>query len=484
MSPPPPNEEESDSSIASEILAEIGIRKVRPRAVKPKKPKPKPKTKGKTVRVLDAEERRDLLVEVKKKLLFDIEARGGLGVIGRGKRFTVTAIVQSRPEFYQPFKTECINFIDYWKRLSKDKYARLLDENGVEPRSVSNRNPVRASKVYFATDLELDSESTQAPATPATPSPTPSPTPPRRPKANMVLPTGGPGRAVARAPAAVRGPHTPAVHTGMLLLLVAFLLASFECDVVSLCIAVTIPVNPAALWNTQCPFKVYSAEHMMGNTVTQGFRGEFFKGFIITMKVDPRDVLGIGPLPRTGQFEFVARITSSHQVTISAPLLDFHDRGSDYAAIRQMIRGGDMEEEMFLEALQNQKLEFEKLKVQNKMQYVLDFGPNVNLSSTALEIHRGKTEGILTEEAMPTRVSVEALGPGRETVDLTNRDGEVVLDPRGRPYGIPVHYKYFCGVLYWRVADLSQQSRKQQVAPPAAGTSAAEAMLERMNLGG
>jgi hypothetical protein len=162
-----------------------------------------------------------------------------------------------------------------------------------------------------------------------------------------------------------------------------------------------IPVNPQKFWLTQAPFKVYSCESMMGSTMQDDCRGVFFKGYIITMKVDPRDVLGVGP-ERSGQFEFVAQITGDNQVTITAPLLDYNEKGKDDDVIRQMLRPGDEEEQTFIEALENHHVKFADLKLDNKMNYVLDFGAGVKLSSNVLEVHRGKTNGYLTEEAMPT----------------------------------------------------------------------------------
>lgn len=212
-------------------------------------------------------------------------------------------------------------------------------------------------------------------------------------------------------------------------------------------------------------------------------RGVFFKGYIITMKVDPRDVLGDGPT-RSGQFEFVAQITGDNQVTITAPLLDYNEKGKDDELIRQLLRVGDEEENTFIEALENHHVKFENLKLDNEMKYVLDFGPGVKLSSDVLEVHRGKTNGYLTEEAMPTRVRVEALGPCNETAEVLDANGNVYVDQTGGTFRIPMVYAYFCGVLYWRVADLKLDSRKQRVAAPNAGTSAAEAMMGRMNLNG
>jgi hypothetical protein len=184
--------------------------------------------------------------------------------------------------------------------------------------------------------------------------------------------------------------------------------------------------------------------------------------------------------PPQGQFEFVARVTGRSQVTITAPLLNYHDKGSDDAFIEQLCDRDTMHEECFYEALQNQRREFDKLKIPNKMQYVLDFGPHVELCSEVLQCHRGKMDGLLTQEAMPTCVPIDAFP--RAPMPVTNAQGNAIRDNAGNPILFHASHRYFCGVLYWRVADLSQGSRKARLDAVNTDTSAAVAMLRRMNL--
>ena len=467
-------EKEKEDDYTPEQLAEIGVRKIVPRA----KAKAKAKSKGSGGNKDPAEARRLGLAKCKVQLLKDIEARGGLHCIGRGKQHTLKSILGSRPGFYKPWKEETAAFVDYWKKLDQEKYYRLLDQAGVTP-SYGIGNTKAASRVQF-TDLDSESDSEPTQATQAS-----TPTPPRR--ANMVQSGGPRSRVAAAAPTPQQRASAPlalsrsgSMHTGTLLLLC---LLAFESGA-HLCIAVVIPVNTKKFWLTQAPFKVYSCEQLMGSTTQEECRGVFFKGYIITMKIDPRDVLGVGPVDdRKGQFEFVAQITSDNQVTITAPLLDYHEMGNDDDAIRRLFPNNDLDAATVIEALENHHVKFADLKVENKMQYVLDFGPGVKLSGDVLDVHQGQKGGLLKEEALPTRVRVDELGPCGDLAEVLDVNGRAYLDRNGNPMMVPCVYAYFCGCLYWRVADLNLDFRKLRVAAPHGGTNAAAAMMQRMNIG-
>jgi hypothetical protein len=246
-----------------------------------------------------------------------------------------------------------------------------------------------------------------------------------------------------------------------------------------LCIAVKIPVDPSCLWKTQVPFKVYTtSENMVGNPDIKDSRGETFRGFIVAMHVDPRDVLGAGP-PHA-QFEFQAKVTGKSQVTVTAPLLSHHDMGHDDHLVEAMTRPNNLEEEIFLEALKNQRVAFEKSKAQNTMHYVLDFGPNVHLCAEYLEQHRGRNFGDMNMEALPLCVPFDGLGTFQTHV--LDRNGDPYGVDQGGPFLCEGRYRYFCGVLYWRIADVNQDTRKTRVAAVARDTQAATKMLERMNI--
>jgi hypothetical protein len=213
---------------------------------------------------------------------------------------------------------------------------------------------------------------------------------------------------------------------------------------------------------------------LAGNDVTKGTRGEFFKGFIIAMKVDPRDVLGVG-VPPQHQFEFEARITASNQITVTAPLLDYHDRGGDDELIDDYLDNANRDDMVVLEALGNQRQEMNKMKLNNKMQYILDFGKDVEFSAEVIMFHKGKLNGILTEEAMPIVCRVDALGQTME--HLIDKHGKPVIHEGSAIY-LPSSPHYFCGCLYWRVADLAKDSRKSKLETRAQSTTAAETMMK------
>lgn len=202
------------------------------------------------------------------------------------------------------------------------------------------------------------------------------------------------------------------------------------------------------------------------------------------MKIDPRDVLGVGPMDnRRGQFEFVAQITSDNQVTITAPLLDYHEMGKDDDAIRRLFPTNDLDAVTVIEALEHHHVKFADLKIENKMKYVLDFGPNVKLSGDVLEVHQGQKGGLLKEEALPTRVRVDELGACGDLAEMMDANGNVYRDRNGNAFMVPCVYAYFCGCLYWRVADLNLDMRSMRVPAQTGGTNAAVAMMQPMNIG-
>jgi hypothetical protein len=407
----------------------------------------------------------ETLSEVKWQFLSDIEARGGITNIGRGNKYTPSSIFAERPEFYAPYRDECLNLVYYLRRRNKTQYRKYLDDHKVLPASL--KRPV-SRVVRFDDDDDDEVEEQEQ-------------------EQEKMSTTGGPGtRGGGARGGGARGggvSNAPtAVLSSTLLNIACCLLHLSNLMLAHLCFVVTIPVDIDNLWKVQHPFKVYSAESIQGNTHTKDTNGEFFKGFIITMEVCPRDVLGTGAygMPSTGQFEFVASITAKNQVSIEAPILNYTSRGGDDDAIELLLQQDNLHDNVFWEALQNQRREWAKSKRENKMVYILDFGPNVELSSKVLEIHKHKTDGTLYEEAMPITVPVGAF-PSNERVPVLDKHGNQYVI-KGHKISTPVVFKYFAGMIYWCVADRKQDSRKAKVADANSDTAAADAMFKRMGL--
>ena len=257
----------------------------------------------------------------------------------------------------------------------------------------------------------------------------------------------------------------------------------------SLYIVAVIHVDPKNLKMTPKPFTVRSAEGLEGSHGQSEVRGEYFKGYFISMAVDPRDVLGPDP-PGTGSsvgFRFAARVTSPTTITVTAPIMDYHDRGFDLEAVRDsLVEPITADDIVMIEALRHSANEFNKTMSEHKntMHYVLDFGPNVKLSSKVLEIHSGKADGLMSEEAICTFVELPCLGPTDELGWAYDEDGNPIQLPNGSYAQAEVVRKYWCGRLCWRVADLQLGSRKQRLETGEVPTDAAAAMMRGLRMGG
>jgi hypothetical protein len=233
-----------------------------------------------------------------------------------------------------------------------------------------------------------------------------------------------------------------------------------------MCAIVNIEVDVNNLWKTQHPFKVYSAEYMQGVGEKEG---EFYKGFVIKMRVNPQDV-------RDG-FRFRASVLNETTVIVTAPALDFHDAGGDEqseTAAHALKPDPRNDNEVIWEALMNGRLEFKNLNIANKMEYHLRFNGGVQLSSEVLLVHAGKLD-YMTLEAL--NVSVE-----KAPVPLVDEHGNFVTTPDG--YRVATVDKFFVGSLLWRVADVSNATRKLALAhQPGAATDGFEAMFGNLNIG-
>lgn len=204
---------------------------------------------------------------------------------------------------------------------------------------------------------------------------------------------------------------------------------------------------------------------------------EAYKGYIVTMRVDPRDCLG--GANQLGAFPFQARLLDKTTILVTAPALDHHDMGSDDALIDAMTDAATNHEDWVLtEAVANFSESFKQTKIENKMFYRLEFSGGVDLASEVLECHAGNLDGLLSMEGLPLSVPVPALHGGHEYTD-TN-----VVDQAGNPHILRTIHKYFCGVLFWRVADTAMGTRRIRLEDAQTATAAATAMLRRVNING
>jgi hypothetical protein len=227
---------------------------------------------------------------------------------------------------------------------------------------------------------------------------------------------------------------------------------------------VNIEVDVNNLWKTPHPFKVYSAECMQG---CGDKSGEYYKGYIIKMRVNPADV--------RGHFKFRASVLNETTVIVTAPALDYHDAGGDALAEQAAQTNKPdprTDNEVIWEALINGRLGFQKLNIENKMEYHLHFKGGVQLSSEVLLVHEGKRD-YMTLEALNVSVSS---APEAQLDEY----GNFVTTPDG--FRVAVVNKFFVGSLVWRVADVSHPTRKLTILD-SEETDGFEAMFGTLNIG-
>jgi hypothetical protein len=235
---------------------------------------------------------------------------------------------------------------------------------------------------------------------------------------------------------------------------------------------VTIPIDMNNPHKTQKPFKVYSAVMMRG---TGERHGEYYKGYIIVMEVDPRDL----------KFNFQASVLNDTTIVVTAPALDYHETGGDAAADTQAItdkanprRDNDVIYEALVHARNEFKTKIQDLSLTNQMTYHLKFKDGTMLSSEALECNENERD----------KMAVEALNV---VVDMSDIIADAwALDEHGTRmvedgHLVKLRHMIYKGCLIWRVADKAHGTRKHDAgARDTAPSDAFTAMFGNLNVGG
>ncbi|CAB9520236.1 hypothetical protein SEMRO_1085_G239570.1 [Seminavis robusta] len=205
-----------------------------------------------------------------------------------------------------------------------------------------------------------------------------------------------------------------------------------------------IPVDPHLLEGTSSPFKVTTIKGLVD--VKKGAAKLHF-GYLVTMKVDPRDALGVPDLdPPLAAFPFKAFIMPGEKnvLIVEAPLVEYSERGGDDEDLRTLLRKREGTLPI-MDSLDNARKNFEQrhglvhdeeeevhqseenpYKVPKKY-YKLAFSAGVKLSSKELLIHEGKRPGELKLEGMTVYTKLAKV--------------------KNRAYSV---HK-----IYWRIADAS-----------------------------
>lgn len=222
----------------------------------------------------------------------------------------------------------------------------------------------------------------------------------------------------------------------------------------------TIPVDVNALWKVQKPFCVHSAESMAG---VGSKRFEFYKGFGLTMEIDPRDAVS---------FDYKAVVLNDNTIAVTAPLRDHHDAGGDLDLEHATIGRKDNprnDNNVIWEFLLNGRNEYAKLELENKMVYHVVFNGGVQLSSDVLACHANCRDKMLVE-GLKLFVTVPEFGEREWAVD---EHGRIQTDERGRR--ILVEKQYCKMKLIWRFANIACGTRKHDTGPRNPGNTDAYA---------
>ena len=224
------------------------------------------------------------------------------------------------------------------------------------------------------------------------------------------------------------------------------------------------------LEGTPEPFKVKKANGMRSAKNGQ----DLHYGYVISMKVEPQDALGVRD--ECPAFDYKATIIADNVIEITAPLLEYSERGGLDESTRVKLKGKP-EAHVLMNAMDNARHKHER-KMGGEppvKKYHLEFDRGVRLSAKVLKIH--EDAGVLNPkelvvEGVTLRERIPAFNDNPTEVTVT--DPKTGVQKQAFLFAESVTMK-----LLFRVADVSKEpeavgSSKQQRKQ---GTAAAAALL-------
>ena len=218
---------------------------------------------------------------------------------------------------------------------------------------------------------------------------------------------------------------------------------------------------------TPYPFKVVFADNLDDIDDV----GIALKGYYIMMRADVRDVFGQPKLKnddgtvlrkKVAPFPFRLKLApNSHDtVIVTAPLLDWSDRGNDDHIIRStwastgkadLVCGIDDATAKFVERCGGPGA----AQIAKK-HYVLQFANHPHLTVAKMKIHntkKYKTTGDLTIEGLPLAVDLTHSGEQLEQRTIIGADGKKITVALWKRVCVPR--------FYWAIADKNMDSKKR-----------------------
>lgn len=255
---------------------------------------------------------------------------------------------------------------------------------------------------------------------------------------------------------------------------------------ISCCVLVPVEVDVDNLEGTPAPFKVRKAIGVLAADK----KGLLLGGFLISMSVDVNDVLGVEEHD-VPPFNFTAVVASDNEIEITAPLLEYSERGGHDELLREQIKNNANfpEKEVVMDAIDNSRKKYEETYLEDeddeeipKKVYRLKFSGGVKLSAKALKLHQDANmvnNRMLKTEGLTVRDTLSALNKKHKTLDLPDPNNNKKITK------YIVINEQVIGRLAWRVADLSvekQRTGASEKKKKPSKTDAAAALLGNLNL--
>ena len=148
----------------------------------------------------------------------------------------------------------------------------------------------------------------------------------------------------------------------------------------------------------------------------------------------------------------------------------------------ELLEESNKDDDVISEALENAKKKFNAAvpKGGNAMQYILQWPPGFELSAEVLKVHKGMKGSELKTEGIP-------FVKGFDRDNKVDKDGKlpmmVLEDDDGNEVDTEVFTQTALHRLYWRIADVAQESRERGFDDDSdEETSAITAMTKRLKL--
>ena len=228
------------------------------------------------------------------------------------------------------------------------------------------------------------------------------------------------------------------------------------------------------LESTPYPFKVKKIYNMEGAN-----DGELYNGYMITMTVDPQDAIGKEDVALQ-QFPYEAVVESQTEIDVTAPLLEYNERGGHDELIRVKLDQKD-EADSLKNAMDNARKRYERKYGQvdrlNKKIYRLIFPSGTKLSGKVLKCNEAAAKKNSKNLSTHGYTVTEEIAALNKNPPVLKREFNQTSNKTEIYYAIHVAVT---PKLFWRVADVKDDevlTGKSEYVQGRKGTEAADALF-------